>query len=172
MVADWYPIVAGWDKTGWRLESPTDQGDPTFSVTSLYDIRLVVPDGYEVIATGEETTLPDGSVHIESGPVREFAMVVSRGLQTISGQAGDTTISVHVDPAHAANGQHMLDIAISALDFYDEAFGPYPFRELDIVETQLSLAYGVSWSGMLFINQAQLDLAADNCCHARFHDLP
>ncbi len=162
VLADWYPIVAGWDETGWRLESPTDQGDPTFSVTSLYDIRLVVPDGYEVIATGEETTLPDGSIHIESGPVREFAMVVSRGLQTISGQAGDTTISVHVDPAHAANGQHMLDIAISALDFYNDAFGPYPFRELDIVETNLSLAYGVSWSGMLFINQAQLDLAADN----------
>jgi hypothetical protein len=162
VLADWYPIVAGWDETGWRLEAPTEQGDPTFSVTSLYDVRLAVPSGYEVIATGEETSLPDGSVRTESGPVREFAMVVSRGLQTISGRAGDTTVSVHVDPAHAANGQHMLDIAISALDFYNDAFGPYPFRELDIVETNLSLAYGVSWSGVLFINQSQLDLAADN----------
>lgn len=162
VLADWYPIVAGWDETGWRLEPPTEQGDPTFSTTSLYDIRLTVPAGYDVIASGDESSLPDGSIQIESGPVREFAMVVAQGLQTISGQAGDSTISVHVDPAHAANGQHMLDIAVSALDFYNAAFGSYPYRELDIVETNLSLAYGVSWSEILFINQTQLALAADN----------
>jgi hypothetical protein len=162
VLADWYPIVAGWDETDWRLEPPTDQGDPTFSTTSLYDIYLTVPAGYEVFASGDETTLPDGSIRIESGPVREFAMVVSPGLLTLSGQAGDTTISVHVDPAHEANGLHMLDIATSALNFYNDAFGPYPFDELDIIETNLSLAYGVSWSGRLFINQTQLDLATDN----------
>jgi aminopeptidase N len=162
VLADWYPIVAGWDETGWRLEPPTDQGDPTFSVTSLYDVRLSVPEGYEVIATGEESRQADGAIRIETGPVREFAMVVAQGLQVISGQSGDTTVSVQVDPAHRANGQHMLEVAISALDFYNDAFGPYPFRELDIVETNLSLAYGVSWSGVLFINETQLDLASGN----------
>jgi aminopeptidase N len=162
VLADWYPIVAGWDETGWRLEPPTDQGDPTFSVTSLYDVRLSVPEGYEVIATGDESRQADGALRIETGPVREFALVVAQGLQVISGQSGDTTVSVHADPAHRANGQHMLEVAISALDFYNDAFGPYPFRELDIVETNLSLAYGVSWSGVLFINETQLDLASGN----------
>lgn len=162
VLADWYPIVAGWDETGWRLEAPTEQGDPTFSTTSLYDVHLNVPAGYDVIATGEETALADGTVQIESGPVREFALVVSEGSIALSAPAGDTTVSVHIDPAHVATGQHMLDTAVSALEFYDHAFGPYPFRELDIVETDLSLAYGVSWSGLLFINQSQLALSPDN----------
>lgn len=84
-------------------------------------------------------------------------MVVSQGQETLSANAGDTVVSVHVSPDHLAGGQHMLDVTkMAALDFYNESFGPYPFDELDIVETDLSLAYGVSWSGMLFINQSQL----------------
>jgi aminopeptidase N len=55
-----------------------------------------------------------------------------------------------------------------ALDFYDATFGVYPFRELDLVETALALAYGVSWSGVLFINQSQLALAADNLASLDF----
>lgn len=60
VLADWYPVIAGWDESGWRLEAPTEQGDPTFAATSTYRVRLVVPDGYDVIATGVETPQPDG----------------------------------------------------------------------------------------------------------------
>jgi hypothetical protein len=158
VLADWYPIVAGWDQTGWRLEPPTEQGDPTFSATSLYDLRLTLPEDYDVIASGDETRLEDGSVEIVSGPVREFAMVAAPGLATVSAQAGDTTVLVHAGPAHQATAQHMLESAVAALDFYEASFGAYPFRELDLVETTLSLALGVSWSGVLFINQSQLAL--------------
>jgi hypothetical protein len=162
VLADWYPVVAGWDETGWRLEPPTDQGDPTFATTSAFQVALQAPAGYDVIATGDETILDDGTVRIETGPVREFAMVVAQELETLSAMAGDTTITAHVAPDHLENGQHMLDVAVAALDFYDQAFDTYPYRTLDIVETDLSLAYGVSWSGMLFINQTQLGLGADN----------
>ena len=68
------------------------------------------------------------------------------------------------------NGEHMLELAAAALDFYNAAFGPYPFRELDFVEVPLSLAYGVSWSGILFINESQLALSPEKPRLARFHD--
>lgn len=158
VLADWYPVIAGRDETGWRLEPPTDQGDPTFSATGVFDVRLRVPDGYVVVATGDETVLDDGAVQIVSGPVREFAMVVARSLTPISTVVDETVVTVFVAPDHLPNGQHMLEIAGAALDFYDSAFGPYPFRELDFVEVPLALAYGVSWSGILFINQSQLML--------------
>lgn len=162
VLADWYPIVAGWDETGWRLEPPTDQGDPTFSVTSLYDVRLVMPQGYDAIGMGETTRLPDGSVRIVSGPVRELALVVAQGLETVSARAGGTTVVVHIAPEHLDSGEHLLEIAVEALDYYNDAFGVYPLREFDIVEADLALAYGVSWSGMVWIDETQLALAANN----------
>jgi hypothetical protein len=158
VLADWYPVVAGRDETGWRLEPPTFHGDPTFSTTSRFDVHLRVPDGYAVISTGNETLLADGLVQIESGPAREFALVVARGLTSISQTVGETEISVYVSPGNMENGQRMLDLATAALAYYDRAFGPYPYRELDFVEVPLSLALGVSWSGVLFIDAYQISL--------------
>ncbi len=168
VLADWYPVVAGRDETGWRLEPPTRHGDPTFSSTGLFDVLVRVPDGYTVITSGDESVLADGSIRIESGPVREFAMVAATGLTPLSRELGETDVSVFVVPEHIANGEHMLDLAVAALDFYNAAFGPYPFRELDFVEVPLALAYGVSWSGILFINQSELALPADSLASLGF----
>jgi len=174
VLADWYPIVAGWDETGWRLEPPTEQGDPTFSVTSLYEVHLSLPAAYEVIASGDETRLDDGSIRIDSGPVREFALVAAQGLETLSARTGATTVSLHIAPEHRETGQHLLETAVAALDFYDELLGAYPFDELDIVETDLSLAYGVSWSGIVFLDRTQIGYAPDNLAaldFTIFHEL-
>lgn len=174
VLADWYPIVAGWDETGWRLEPPTELGDPTFSTTSLYDVRLTVPAGYQIFGSGEETRLDDGSVRIVSGPVREFALVVARELQSVSAPAGDSLVTIHVAPDHLAMAERMLDIAADALEYYGGLFGPYPFSELDIVEADLALAYGVSWSGIVFVDGTQLSLAVDNASaleFTMFHEL-
>ena len=54
------------------------------------------------------------------------------------------------------------------MTFYSAAFGPYPFRELDFVEVPLSLAYGVSWSGVLFISESQLALPAESLASLDF----
>ena len=74
----------------------------------------------------------------------------------------ETEVSAHIAPEHIANGERMLDLAGAALDYYNEVFGPYPFRELDLAEVPLALAYGVSWSGILFINESQLALPAES----------
>lgn len=168
VLADWYPVVAGRDETGWRLEPPTEQGDPTFSATSVFDVRLRVPQGYTVVSTGTETVLDDATIQLDSGPAREFAMVIAENLTTLTKAVGDTEVAVHVAPEHLANGQHVLDLATAALAYYDSVFGPYLYDELDFVETPLSLAYGVSWSGILFIDSGQLALPADSLASLDF----
>ncbi len=168
VLADWYPVVAGRDETGWRLEPPTSQGDPTFSATALFEVQLQLPEGYTVIATGEETETGDGLVRIVSGPAREFAMVVASGLETVTAEVDGVEIAVHVSPDHRANAQYLLDLASRGLAYYNDAFGPYPFDELDFAETPLSLAYGVSWSGVLFINESQLGLPVEHLASLDF----
>lgn len=174
VLSDWYPVVAGWDETGWRIEPPTEQGDPTFPMTSIYDATLSLPDGYQVVASGDVEQLENRDVRIVSGPVRDFALVVAGGLETQTAEVGDTVVRVHASPANAQNAAHVLETATTALEFYDNAFGPYPFDELDIVETPLSLAYGVSWSGLLFINRDQFSRSPDDLSaldFTLFHEL-
>ncbi|MCO5220895.1 MAG: M1 family metallopeptidase [Thermomicrobiales bacterium] len=168
VLTDWYPIVAGWDETGWRLEPPTDQGDPTFAATADYIVRLALPASYAVVGTGVETRQADGSVLIETGPARELAIVAGSGFEELTTQVGDITISFFVEPANVPMAQHLLDLAAEALAFYERELGPYPFTELDFVSVPLSLAYGVSWSGVLFIANDLLRLSPDNAAAADF----
>lgn len=156
VLADWYPIVAGWDETGWRLEEPTVHGDPTFAMTSLYDVTIHVPSGYEVIGTGEEYRESPDTMRIVTGPVRELAMVIGQDFAVQTGRAGPTTIHVYADSANQSGAERVLAVATEALSQFGELYGAYPFTELDLVETDLSLAYGVSWSGILFIDDGQM----------------
>ncbi len=168
VLADWYPIVAGWDAdTGWGLEPPTAWGDPTFSETSLYDVQLAVPTGMSVVSTGEETrTSSDASndtYEIVTGPVRELAMVLDDGFVTSETTAADVSLHLHLNeesPAEGADG--LLSLAAETLTMLSDQFGRYPYQELDIVQTELAGALGVSWSGILFIDAVRMenDLAA------------
>ncbi len=49
-------------------------------------------------------------------------------------QQGSVGIEIYYHPAHAANVAHMLDTAAASLDMMQSRFGPYPHRELRIVE--------------------------------------
>lgn len=158
-LADWYPILAGWEPgTGWRLDRPTDAGDPTFSETATYDLTLTMPRDLQVAATGVESrvrTSGETAVWaIETGPVREFAMVIDDDFVTTSVETNGTRVSMitNDDPAVVAGAEIALEAAASALEVYAGWFGAYPYTELDLVDTELGGALGVSWTGLVFLN--------------------
>jgi len=49
-------------------------------------------------------------------------------------QQGPVAIEIYHHPRHAANVAHMLDTAAASLDVMQSRFGPYPHRQLRIVE--------------------------------------
>lgn len=163
MLADWYPILAGWEEDrGWVLDPPTDYGDPTYSETALYDLSLTVPTGWTIAATGTET--PAGASgsettwHIVTGPVRELALVIDDDFVTARRIVDGTEIKLYTDGSGDAadGGEIALDAAADVLAAYSAAYGPYPYDELDLVETEMAGALGVSWTGLVNLNGAQL----------------
>lgn len=163
ILADWYPILAGWDpESGWRLDPPTPFGDPTFSDIAFYDLALTLPSGLTPVATGTEAAGPerDGKVRwsVRTGPVREFSLVMDDDFRTQERTVEGTTITVYTDGdgRAAAGGTIALDEAAAVLSVYSEAFGPYPYQELDLVETEMDGALGISWTGLVFLNGDQL----------------
>jgi hypothetical protein len=159
VLADWYPILAGWEPgKGFVLDPPTPLGDPTFSDAAFYDLSITFPTGWNVAATGTETPdVADGDQttwEIVSGPVREMTLVVDDDFQTSSRKVNGTAITVYTDGngKAAAGGEIALDEAAKVLSTYSDLFGTYPYDELDLVETEMDGALGISWTGLVFLN--------------------
>jgi peptidase M1-like protein len=159
VLADWYPIVAGYESgSGWYLAEPTSLGDPTFSDAALYDVTVTAPTGLTLVATGSaeshEASDGDGVTQFESGPVREFTLVADDDYRATSTTVDGTRITMYVNPdAGTAGGARLaLATAASALHAYSVRYGRYPYEELDLVETDLSSSVlAVSWSGLIFL---------------------
>ena len=162
ILADWYPIVAGYEEgTGWDLDPPTEFGDPTFAESALYDVVLTVPSELRVVTSGsqvEEAPAGHGAVRRRyvAGPARDFTLVADDDYVAVSAEADGTTVTSYAEPEAAAAGQRALAVAVRALEVYGDRFGAYPFAELDLVQTRLEGALGVAWAGLLFLDGPEL----------------
>jgi hypothetical protein len=162
VLADWYPIVAGYEPgTGWYLDAPTNQGDPTFSNAATYTVTVDAPEDLRLVSTGsvvDESTGKNDVTHYEivSGPAREFTFVFDDNAAETSAEAGDVQVNIFNNPDTGSDtgADLALQTATSALEDYSERFGQYPYEELDLVEMELAGAYGVSWSGVVFLDSA------------------
>ncbi len=161
-LADWYPIIAGWDPDlGWRDDPPTPAGDPTFADAALYDLALTLPDGYQVIGSGESTATTSGNglqtVEISTGPARDLALVIAPDYVPLSTTVNGAVVSVwaHPDPESQDAAQWILDFSSSALAAYDQLFGPYLYTELDLAPAPIQQSVlGVSWTGLIMLSEA------------------
>lgn len=153
-LAHFYPTVAVYD-TDWRLETPAPHGDVIFHDASLYDVTLTAPADLVVAATGAtlgKTDNGDGSAtwRLGGGPMRDFNVVASRDYLAASTQVGDMTVNSYFLPGDEAGGRKALDWAAQALTVYQQEFGAYPYRELDVVETGTS-AGGIEYPGLVAV---------------------
>ena len=167
---DWHPVLAVYEEgVGWRIDPPTEFGDPTFAASALYDVSLTAPPGLRVVASGVETEERQRGDAVErrfvAGPVREFTLVADDDYAVSRREVGGTTVTVHAEPELAeATRVAALAVAAEALEVFGARFGPYPFAELDLVQTRLGGALAVSWSGLVFLDGETLleGMAADD----------
>jgi Peptidase family M1 domain len=159
-LAHFYPTVVVYDN-GWRTETPSSQGDVIYHDASLYDVTLTSPDGVTVVATGStlgKADNGDGTAtwRLGGGPMRDFNIIASGKYQSASKQVRDVTVNSYFLPEDVAGGKQALDWAATALRTYEQAFGAYPYRELDIAATSTS-AGGIEYPGMVVIASRLLE---------------
>jgi hypothetical protein len=142
-LAHWYPILAVLDERGWNLHAmPTFPGEP-YSETSSYTVRLDVPAGIRMAATGHPTGKADQgdrTVYTWEAPsVRDWVAVGGRNLVEEVRQAGAVTVRV-MDPNTVVAGQ-IADETVAALKLLQPQFGPYPYEDLVVVPCCAGLEY-------------------------------
>ena len=158
VLANWHPVLAVFEPgRGWRLDPATPAGDPTHAAAAFYDVTLTAPDDLTVVASGarisEERSAGARTERFVAGPAREFTMVVDNDYVVQRGQSNGVTVSIYTEPTVSSEiARQVLEVSVRALDVFGELFGPYPYTELDVVETPLDGALAVSWSGLIFLD--------------------
>lgn len=159
-LAEWYPILAGWDPAnGFELDPPSVNGDPVFSTTSLYDVRLTAPEGWSVVSSGNATTSAPNSSGtrqwtIETGPVRDITLVADADFESVSTVVDGTAITSWFNPGGDRSGKAALTYATQAIELFDTLLVPYPYTTFDVVPVELYGAAGVEFPNLIFIAQA------------------
>ncbi len=158
-LANWYPIMAAYDKTGWHLPPVPQEGDAVFSETALYHVLLHTDIGVTPVGTGQEIykhVTPWGDVFHEmvSGPTRDFMLVLSKDLKVARQDEGGVLVNSFYLTQDADASSNVLSFTVAALHTYEDLFGPYPYRELDVVGVPLNHAAGVEYPAMFLIGRS------------------
>ena len=151
LVAQWFPKIG-------VLELPGERGatEPRWNAHEFhahsefyadfgeYDVRITVPKGYRVGATGEEANAPiekDGKVthRFLQGDVHDFAWTAdNRYAEPLVGYyegEGSPRVTVRVlfTPEYENNAKPALDATIASLEYFSRTLGPYPYRTVTVV---------------------------------------
>lgn len=166
---NWYPVLCVYDNDGWHKEPYSKLGEANFSEVADYIVQINLPKDEVVASTGKcvrESSSGTGRklVTLKAGNVRDFAWISSRYFKTVEKKYAGVTIKSFFINDHREMGVSVLDMCCRALDFYNKAFGAYPYDTFNIVETNLyggAMEYpevsSIGWQYYTYKNQNMLE---------------
>jgi len=156
-LGNWSPQLAVYERGTWHAYPYYPIGDPFYSRVADYRLKVSLPQGYTLITTGHDLLqgTPYGEwvqYEVSARRVRDFAMVVvDQQYAYLQEQVGNVTVNTWFltsDDVRAATRLHQ--VAVQALQFYQEKFGPYPYEEFDVVRTS-GFFGGMEYPGLAFV---------------------
>jgi Peptidase family M1 domain len=141
-LGNFYPVVARRRDGAWDRVEGSTLGDIGPDDMSNVHARVEVPANAKVAVTGTITTEAPAAggmkrVDVAAGMVRDFAVLVSRDFEVATKDVGGVTVRSWFLKADRAAGERVLDVAATALATFEKRFGPYPYKDLDVVEAAL-----------------------------------
>jgi len=148
-VSQWFPKLGAFEDSGWNAHQFFANSE-FFADFGRYDVRMTVPRGWIVGATGVEqsradspsTSLGAGGMtthrYVQEG-VHDFAWTTSpdfierRQQFTVPGRP-PVQLRLLLQPEHEHLADRHFTAATAALQYYGEWYGAYPYQTLTIVD--------------------------------------
>jgi hypothetical protein len=152
-----YPMVAPFRDGSFDTGPPTAFGDVAYGPVASFAVHTVLPTGVTAVTNlvDRPITGPAGQVHTLCSAgrfVRDFVLVAGLDLERKSVELGPVRVTSVYRARDAKAGQEVLDAAVSSLRAFERHFGPYPYAELDVVESSLvGGAGGVEFSALVLV---------------------
>jgi hypothetical protein len=142
-LAQWFPKIGVLQDGGWNCHQ-FHAGTEFFADFGIYDVRLTVPTGWTVGATGVERSRRDEgnrttTHNYYAEDVHDFAWTTSPNYLERTERFEHPTLPpvalrLLLQPEHAGQESRHFDAARATLKYYGEWFGPYPYGNLTIVD--------------------------------------
>jgi len=142
-LAQWFPKIGVLEDTGWnchQFHSATE----FFADFGIYDVRLTVPTGWIVGATGLERGRRDEgdrttTHHYYAEDVHDFAWTTSPDYVERTERFGHASLPavamrLLLQPEHLRQADRHFEATRAALKYYGEWFGPYPYPNITIID--------------------------------------
>ena len=142
-IAQWFPKIGVFEDTGWNCHQ-FHLTTEFFADFGTYDVRLTVPSGWVVGATGlqqERRDEQDGTTthRYYQEDVHDFAWTTSpdyleRNENFEHPSLPAVRMRLLLQPEHAGQAERHFAATRAALRHYGEWFGPYPYGHITIVD--------------------------------------
>ncbi|MBI4463059.1 MAG: M1 family metallopeptidase [Acidobacteria bacterium] len=153
-IAQWFPKLGVYQADGtWNCHQ-FHAATEFFSDYGVYDVRLTVPTGWRVGATGREqgvTDNPDGTSthHYRQADVHDFAWTTSpdyREARQRFESPGLNPVEMRLlyQPEHESQVERHFRAAAATLQYYGTWYGPYPYDHVTLIDP----AWGSGAGGM------------------------
>lgn len=153
-VGDWYPALVPYRTgAGWQTWAYRAVGDPVRSALADFDVTVVAPPHFTVVAAGRRGASGD-THYFRLRQSRAFAFLASPSYVRFEGNNVDVPIEVFVLAGDSEAGPAVVTAAEQSLALFAELFGQYPYDSLTIAQngflTAMEYSAFISLSGYAF----------------------
>jgi hypothetical protein len=135
-----------------ELPLSTPQGDLVHAETAFYRVRVLAPAALTVATGGSEQSRSEAdgvrTTTYVAGPVRDLYLSASYRFESSERRLGGTTVRGFWLPGDRQAAQKALEATLAALTLFNERYGAYPYRELDLVPIDFG-ALGIEFPGIV-----------------------
>ncbi len=137
-----FPIACVYEN-GFVENEFASNGDPFYSETSDFEVKITYPEKFVLASSGVQTECEDYTV-CKAENVRDFCFVLSEKFVVLSKE--ENGVCVNYFYYDDKNAEKHLETAVRALANFAEMFGEYPYKQLSVVKT------GFCFGGMEYPN--------------------
>lgn len=163
-IANFYPVLYIFEDGEWSRESFIDMGECFYTIVSDYTVRIKTPADFTLASTGltvdvEEVT--DGKCWNISAPcARDFTFVAGADFHVLSEEVDGVIIEAYYLDDDIEFGEAMLEAGVDSIATFGDAYGKYPYPDVNIMETAL-FDGGMEYSGLVMIGSGLQDYSDD-----------
>ena len=154
-ITNWFPIACVNDDRGWNLKGYEAVGDPFYSETSDFYVKILIPQKYKMGCTGnivnEKSDDEKILYEIEAKKVRDFAFILS----TKFGINKDIYkgISINTYNLNEKLSSDATKMAKDSVRIFSKLFGKYPYNTYSVVASDFYIG-GMEYPTLVMIDQS------------------
>lgn len=152
-ITNWFPIACVYDDRGWNLKSYESVGDPFYSETSDFYVKILMPRKYDIGCTGKVISEKHDNekifYEIEANKVRDFAFILSDKFDIQTDSYKGVLISTY--NLNKDLSEYTTEVAKDSIKIFSDLFGEYPYDTYSVVASDFYIG-GMEYPNLVMID--------------------